>query len=137
MDNHQESKIKNLNLSSILKQSNNIDELINEFNYNIIDNKDFTNRDYLKIKDIIFNSIKYKSLGGVRLEVKGRITRRYRADRSQHKRKWKGSFELKDRYKWTSSVMYRGYTQPNIQHTMFTSKRRIGAFAVKGWISGK
>jgi hypothetical protein len=31
----------------------------------------------------------------------------------------------------------RGYVQPNIQYSMFTSKRRVGAFAVKGWISGK
>jgi hypothetical protein len=40
---------------------------------------------YNKIINIIFNSIKYKNLGGIRLEVKGRLTRRYRADRAIYK----------------------------------------------------
>jgi hypothetical protein len=31
----------------------------------------------------------------------------------------------------------RGYAKPNLDYSIFTSKRRIGAFAVKGWISGK
>ncbi len=31
----------------------------------------------------------------------------------------------------------RGYVKPNVQYSIFTSKRRIGAFAVKGWVSGK
>ena len=133
-----ENKLKISNLNFIIKpKPEGIDQIINEFNYNIIDSKEVLDRDYSKVKDIIFNSIKYKNIGGIRLEIKGRITRRYRADRALVKRKWKGEFEIKDRYKWTSSVMYRGYTQPNIQHTMFTSKRRIGAFAVKGWISGR
>jgi hypothetical protein len=36
------------------------------------------------INNLIFNSIHYKNLGGVRLEVSGRLTKRYRADRSVH-----------------------------------------------------
>lgn len=43
------------------------------------------NEDYSNISDLIFDSIKYKKLGGVRLEVRGRLTRRYRADRSVFK----------------------------------------------------
>lgn len=39
------------------------------------------------IKKSIFNSIKYKNLGGIRLEIKGRLTRRYRADRAIYKLK--------------------------------------------------
>jgi hypothetical protein len=30
----------------------------------------------------IFNSIGYKNMAGIRLEIKGRLTRRYRADRA-------------------------------------------------------
>jgi hypothetical protein len=41
--------------------------------------------DYKKIYDIIFNSIKYKNMGGIRLEIKGRLTKRYRADRAVFK----------------------------------------------------
>ena len=35
----------------------------------------------------IFDSIKHKNLGGIRLEVKGRLTRRNRADRALYKLK--------------------------------------------------
>jgi hypothetical protein len=35
-----------------------------------------------EIHNIIFNSIGYKNMGGIRLEIKGRLTKRYRADRS-------------------------------------------------------
>src|SRR5690554_7756642 len=39
------------------------------------------------IKRLIFNSIKYKNMGGIRLEIKGRLTRRFRADRAVYKLK--------------------------------------------------
>jgi hypothetical protein len=42
-------------------------------------------KDYSKIYEIIFNSINYKNLSGVRLEVRGRLTKRYRADRALFK----------------------------------------------------
>lgn len=38
-----------------------------------------------KLYNIVFNSIKYKNMGGIRMEVKGRLTPRYRADRSVYK----------------------------------------------------
>jgi hypothetical protein len=31
----------------------------------------------------------------------------------------------------------RGFSESNLEYSIFTSKRRVGAFAVKGWISGK
>jgi hypothetical protein len=31
----------------------------------------------------------------------------------------------------------RGYVEPNIDYSLLVSKRRVGAFAVKGWVSGK
>jgi hypothetical protein len=57
---------------------NNIDNLL-KINYPIAEKK------YLNIFDIIFNSIKYKNMRGIRLEIKGRLTKRYRADRSVYK----------------------------------------------------
>jgi hypothetical protein len=42
---------------------------------------------YQKLRDIIFENIKYKVMGGARLIVKGRLTKRYRADRSVYKLK--------------------------------------------------
>ncbi len=31
----------------------------------------------------------------------------------------------------------RGYLKSNVEYSISTSKRKIGAFAVKGWISGR
>ena len=39
------------------------------------------------IEKSVFDSIKYKNIGGIRLEVKGRLTRRNRADRALYKLK--------------------------------------------------
>lgn len=126
------NKFKNINLNYIIKK-NTLDKLLNKEYYNTN-----LNNSYLKIYDIIFNNIKYKNMGGVRLEVKGRLTKRYRADRSLFKIKWKGGLKnIDSSYKGLSSINVRGYVKPNVEYSIFTSKRRIGAFAVKGWISGK
>ena len=102
----------------------------------IISPKDDLNNPNLK--NLIFNSIKYKNMGGIRLEVKGRLTKRYRADRSIYRLKWKGGLKnIDSSYKELSTVVYRGYYKPNVLYSLAKSKRRIGAFAVKGWISGK
>lgn len=90
-----------------------------------------------KIYDIIFNSIKYKNIGGIRLVVAGRLTLRYRADKAVYKNKWKGKLNnLEASFNGLSCVNLRGYLESNIEYSMYVSKRRIGAFAVKGWISG-
>lgn len=72
-----ENKFKSLNLSSIIKESN-LDIILNDLYYSVILNKN----KYDNIYETIFNSIKYKNMGGIRLEVKGRLTKRYRADRA-------------------------------------------------------
>ncbi len=91
-----------------------------------------------QIHKTIYNSIRYKNMGGIRIEVKGRLTKRYRADRSVHGLKWKGGLKNRDSsFKGLSSVLVRGNTNSNVSYSLFKSKRRIGAFAVKGWISGK
>jgi hypothetical protein len=77
-------------------------------------------------------------MGGVRLEVKGRLTKRYRADRSVFKLRWKGGLKnIDSSFKGLSTVNFRGYTNANVDYSIFRSKRRVGAFAAKGWISGK
>lgn len=80
------NKFKYLNLSFILNNQN-LSELLNKLYYNIIidyynNNLSLAHKDYLRIYEIIFNSINYKNMGGIRLEAKGRLTKRYRADRS-------------------------------------------------------
>jgi len=125
-----ENKYKNMNLNSMIK--NNLDELLNEF-YDF-----YSNFCKVKLYKIIFNSIHYKNIGGIRLEAKGRLTRRYRADKSQLKIRLKGGLKnIDSSYKRLSSVLRRNYDEYNLDYSMFAAKRRIGAFAVKGWISGK
>jgi hypothetical protein len=79
-----ENKYKNLNLSFILN-NNNLSEILNKLYYNLIMdyyNNNNLNKNYFRIYEIIFNSINYKNMAGVRLETKGRLTKRYRADRA-------------------------------------------------------
>jgi len=108
-----ENKYKSFNLTSILID-NNLSEILNKILYNVLSRtrtstgasagSDFNfdveaaeaaktakainfnlKKNYIKIYDIIFNSINYKNLGGIRLEVKGRLTKRNRADRALFK----------------------------------------------------
>ncbi|OIW22600.1 hypothetical protein CONLIGDRAFT_658171 [Coniochaeta ligniaria NRRL 30616] len=72
-----------------------------------------------KIYKIIFNSIKYKDIGGIRLEIKGRLT----------KRRLKN---IDSSYKGLSFINLRGFIKPNVEYSIYTSKRRIRAFVVKG-----
>jgi hypothetical protein len=135
-----ENKYKYLNLSFILNKNKNLSKVLNKLYHNIIMDyyNNNLNKDFFRIYEIIFNSINYKNIGGIRLEAKGRLTKRYRADRALFKVRWKGGLKnIDSSYKGLSSVNYRGYAKPNLDYSILTSKRRIGAFAVKGWVSGK
>lgn len=81
----------------------------------------------------IFHSIKYKNLHGIKIEAKGRLTRRYRADRSIEYKKWKGGLQKMS----LNTTLLRGDWKPNISYSMANNTRRVGSFAIKGWISGK
>jgi len=121
-------KFKDLKITSNLNTNNNLDELLN--NVHETSNK--------KIHSTIYNSIGYKNMSGIRLEVKGRLTKRYRADRSIYSLKWKGGLKNVDTsFKGISSVLFRGNSKSNVSYSLTKAKRRIGAFAVKGWIGGK
>jgi hypothetical protein len=126
----------NINTSFFLK-SESFENFLKRIYTNIIDWKnDSINTLNLFKKNFFF--IKYKELGGIRLEVNGRLSKRYRADRAIHKLMWRGGLKnLDSSYNGFSSIKLRGYMNSNVEHSMFKSKRRIGAFAVKGWISGK
>ncbi len=156
-----DNKYKNINLNSIMSASvvdrkYKLDNVFNNLYYNLMLEQNISTPsqsanilpestlksidapDFGKIYEIIFNSIKYKNMGGIRLEIKGRLTKRYRADRALFKVKWKGGLKnIDSSYKGLSSVNLRGFIKPNVEYSIYTSKRRIGAFAVKGWISGK
>ena len=103
----------------------------NSENENKVDNNKF-------FSDFVLNSLKHKNMAGVRLEAKGRLTRRFTASRSVFKIKWKGSLKnIDSSYKGLSSILLRGHVKANIQYSSVNSKTRNGAFGLKGWISNK
>ena len=86
--------------------------------------------------DSVFDSIKNKSITGIRIEAAGRLTRRNTAERSISKLSYKGNLKNMDSsYKGLSSVLLRGHAKFNVQYTKLKSLRRIGSFGLKGWIS--
>lgn len=90
----------------------------------------------LFILNTIINSIKNKSVSGIRLEVAGRLTRRNKAARSLFKLRYKGNIRNMDSsYKGLSAVLLRGYAKSNLQYTKLKSRIRIGSFGLKGWVS--
>lgn len=101
------------------------------------DNKHDTNSN-INLINYVLNKLKYKSMAGVRLEARGRLTRRFTASRSVFKIKWKGGLKnIDSSYRGLSSVILKGHLKSNIQYSIVNSKTRNGAFGIKGWISGK
>lgn len=94
--------------------------------------------EYLINEYPILISLKHRNMAGVRIEAKGRLTRRFTASRSLFKLRWKGGLKNVDSsFKKLSTVVLRGHAKSNVQYSKFNSKRRIGAFGVKGWVSSK
>lgn len=95
-----------------------------------------TNNDTNIFKDNFLNYIKFKAISGIRLEARGRLTRRLTASRSTFKFKYKGSLKnIDSSYKNQSSILLRGHLKSNLQYTIINSKTRNGAFGLKSWIS--
>jgi Mitochondrial ribosomal protein (VAR1) len=92
----------------------------------------------ISFKSYILNSLKHLNMRGIRVEAKGRLTRRFTASRSVFKMKWKGGLKNVDSsFKGLSTIMLRGHVKSNIQYTFINSKNRIGAYGVKGWVSSR
>jgi hypothetical protein len=92
----------------------------------------------ISFKSYILNSLKHLNMRGIRVEAKGRLTRRFTASRSVFKMKWKGGLKNVDSsIKGLSTIMLRGHVKSNVQYTFINSKNRIGAYGVKGWVSSR
>lgn len=138
------NKYRDLKVVSNINQGNGLSKVFNT----IFDNtssknnqkKDLINygNDSKKIHNLVYNSIGYKNISGIKIEVKGRLTKRYRADRAIYTLKWKGGLKnIDSSFKGLSSVLFRGNSNSNVSYSWAKSKRRVGSFAVKGWIGGK
>jgi len=92
----------------------------------------------ISLKDYVLMYLKHIKVRGIRVEAKGRLTRRFTASRSVFKMKWKGGLKNVDSsFKGLSTIMLRGYIKSNAQYSFISSKNRNGAFGVKGWVSNK
>lgn len=82
--------------------------------------------------------LKHMKLRGIRIEAKGRLTRRATASRSVFKMKLKGGLKNVDSsFRGLSTIMLRGHAKSNVQYSLLNSKNRNGAFGIKGWVSSK
>lgn len=88
---------------------------------------------YLAKEKYIYRSIRFRKIRGVRIEAKGRLTRRLTASRAIFKVRYKGSLKNFDSsIKNLSSIMLRGYLKSNIDYVNLNSKTRNGCFGLKG-----
>ena len=86
----------------------------------------------------ILRTLKHTKLAGIRVEAKGRLTRRFTAAKSVFKVRWKGGLKNVDSsFKGLSAIMLRGDRKSNVQYSILSSKNRNGAFGVKSWIGSK
>ena len=92
----------------------------------------------ISLENYVLRSLKHLKLRGIRVEAKGRLTRRFTASRSVLKTKWKGGLKNVDSsFRGLSTIMLRGIVKSNLQYSTINSKNRNGAFGVKGWVSSK
>jgi len=81
----------------------------------------------------VLSNLKYRYVSGFRVQVKGRLSRRYTASRSVSKLKYRGNLlNFDSSYGGISSVILKGNLRSNLQYTKLKSKTRIGSFGLKG-----
>lgn len=88
------------------------------------------------LKRNIFKKVKYKLIKGMKIDINGRLTKRYRADRSRRyyiSRGCIGNIYAKENLNLNYSK-YRGYRFSNVIYSTSVGKVRIGSFGIKGWI---
>jgi hypothetical protein len=141
------NRIRNNTISSMFND-NNRDSLNNlllsfypaadDLEINIV-KRSSVKKQKISLNGFVFrHHLKHLDLRGIRVEAKGRLTRRATASRSVFKMKWKGGLKNVDAsFRGLSTVMLRGYHKSNVQYTVINSKNRNGAFGVKGWVSSK
>ena len=93
---------------------------------------------HVSLNNYILNTLKHINLRGIRVEAKGRLTRRFTASRSVFKMRCKGGLKNVDSsFRGLSTIMLRGIVKSNVQYSIINSKNRNGAFGVRAWVSNK
>jgi flagellar biosynthesis regulator FlaF len=137
--------IRNNTISTMLKKikknkirNDNLNKLLLKF-YPLADNlklnvikKPFSIIRSFSLEDYVLRSLKHLNLRGIRVEAKGRLTRRFTASRSVSKMRCKGGLKNVDSsFRGLSTTMLRGIVKSNLQYSTINSKNRNGAFGIK------
>ncbi len=142
------NRIRNNTISTMFTNKKNNNDLlenlllkffpsVDDLEINVIKRSSIRKRT-ISLKSYVLRSLKHLKLRGIRVEAKGRLTRRFTASRSVFKMKWKGGLKNVDSsFRGLSAIMLRGIVKSNIQYSTINSKNRNGAFGVKGWVSSK
>ena len=92
----------------------------------------------ISLENYVLKYLKHVKMAGIRVEAKGRLTRRFTASRSVFKMRWKGGLKNVDSsFRGLSAIILRGHVKSNVQYSVLNSKNRNGAFGIKGWIANK
>jgi len=87
-------------------------------------------------KNNVVQTIKQQIVSGLRIEAKGRLTRRLTAQRSIFKKRQAGSLKnINSSFNEKSASILRGCVKSNSDSALRNSKTRNGAFGLKVWIS--
>ena len=141
------NKIRNAYIDAMFKESSNINSLDNLL-LNLFPTTDNLSIEVKKIplrftfttnlqKYVIYN-LKNGKLAGIRVEAKGRLTKRFTAQRSVFKMQYKGGLKNVDSsFKRLPAVLLRGVFKNNVEYSIVHSKNRNGAYGVKGWVGTK
>jgi flagellar biosynthesis regulator FlaF len=122
------NKIRNDNLIKLLLK---FYPLADNLNLNVI-KKPFSIIRSFSLEDYVLRSLKHLNLRGIRVEAKGRLTRRFTASRSVSKLRCKGGLKNVDSsFRGLSTIMLRGIVKSNLQYSTINSKNRNGAFGIK------
>lgn len=108
------------------KEFNKIDDILNNLLFKLKKSK------YINI----ISRLKNKHVSGLRVEAKGRLTKRLTASRAVYKISYKGSLKnIYSSYNKLSTIILRGLSKSNTEYVNTNSKNRNGSYGVKYWIS--
>lgn len=85
----------------------------------------------------VINNLKYRHVTGFKLQAKGKLSKNSAASRTSFKSVYNGGiYNIDSSDRGLSSVLLKGNLRANLQSTTLSSKGRLGAFGIKGWVSG-
>ena len=92
----------------------------------------------VNLQEYVIKSVKHHKLAGIRIEARGRLTKRLTAQRSIFKMYHKGGLKNVDSsFKGLPAVLLRGFRKTNVEYSIVQSKTPNGAYGIKGWVGSK